>query len=108
MKEISDLDINRGIRRILVKHWVDLGRISVRTTQGRIRIHGFLQRIPGRNEALTIPIVERIFYDISRVNGVRKVYTTLENWIAEGGRWRPVEPQHTQKEHTTARNLIGN
>jgi hypothetical protein len=36
MMEMIDLDINRGVRRVLVKHWIDLGRISVRTTRGRV------------------------------------------------------------------------
>ena len=29
----TDLEINRAVRRIMVKHWIDLGCISVRTAK---------------------------------------------------------------------------
>ena len=73
----SDLDINRGVRRILVKHWIDLGRISVRSSQGRLLIRGSLLRIPGTTQELTTPIVDAIFYDIQRLRGVKHLTAHL-------------------------------
>lgn len=87
----SDLDVNRGVRRILVKHWIDLGRISVRSTQGNVFLRGRLLRLQGTKGDLTSPLVEAMFHDMERVPGVRGVTPNLENWIKDGGRWRVFE-----------------
>lgn len=88
MPGAADLDINRAVRRILIKHWIDLGRIAVRSTRGRLMIYGNLKRITGRDEPLGPPVVEAIFHDIQRINGVVAVGAHLDNWTNEGGRWR--------------------
>ncbi len=86
-----DLEINRAIRRILVKHWIDLGRISVHSMRGRVAIYGLLQRIEGRMEPLAGPVLDAMFRDIQRIPGVHAVRPHLDNWTNEGGRWRPIE-----------------
>lgn len=87
----SDLDINRAVRRILVKHWVDLGRLSIRSSKGRVLIRGLLRRIPGADQPLTTPIVEAMFYEASRIRGVSQITAYLENWTRDQGRWRPTD-----------------
>ena len=96
----SDLDINRAVRRVMVKHWVDLGRISIRSSQGRVLIRGRLLRIPGRDDPLTTPIVEAMFTDVARLRGVSAVQVHLENWIKDSGRWKPFE-RHSTKVDTS-------
>ncbi len=87
-----ELEVNRNIRRILVRHWIDLGRLSIRSSAaGRVSIYGSLQRIPGTKDRLAPPIVESIFNEIKRVRGVRMVIMDLKNWTSEAGRWRPSE-----------------
>jgi len=89
MNNQSDLDTTRHVRRILVKHWIDLGRLSVRCDRGRILVRGLLQRIPGTQQELTTPLVDAIFYELGRIKGVSRVTPYLDNWSNEGGRWRP-------------------
>lgn len=96
MTQNSDLDINRAARRILVKHWIDLGRISVHTTRGRVAIYGVLRRIEGRLETLTGPVVDNIFRDLDTIKGVQIVRPHLDNWTNDGGRWRPCEQARHQ------------
>jgi hypothetical protein len=84
-----DLDINRGVRTILVKHWIDLGRLSVRSSDGKVWIRGALLRIAGVNEELSAPIVEAMFAEIKRIKNVRQIYTALENWNNDSGSWVP-------------------
>jgi hypothetical protein len=94
MPSSSDLDINRAIRRIMVKHWVDLGRISIRTTGGRVLMRGLLRRIEGCAQAdFTSATVEAMFYEISRIKGIQRVTAHFENWLSEGGRWKLTEPK---------------
>jgi len=91
MTVLNDLDVNRSIRRVMVKHWIDLGRVSVRSTQGRVLIRGTLQRVPGTPSELTTPLVEAMMAEMKRLPGVRRIQAHLDNWIQEGGRWRPHE-----------------
>lgn len=98
----TDLDINRAIRRLLVKHWIDLGRISVRTTGGSVSIFGLLQRVEGRAEPLTPPTVEGMMYEIRRIDSVKAVRAHLDNWINDGGRWRQHERASLQDQQEDA------
>ena len=86
----ADLDINRNVRTILVRHWIDLGRLSVRSSAGRLWITGGLFRITGIKEELTTPIVESIFADIKRVKDLAGIHANLENWTDDSGSWRPI------------------
>jgi len=88
---LSDLDINREIRRILVRHWVDLGRLSIRTTSSVSYVCGSLLRISGVSEPFSPPIVTALFTEIQRIRGIRRVNIELDNWTETGGGWRPVE-----------------
>lgn len=98
----TDLDINRAVRRVLVKHWIDLGRVSIRTTAGRIMIFGVLRRIEGHRDNLNPSSVEAMFYEIQRIRGVQHVRTHFDNWINEGGRWRPYERSDLSDRQRTA------
>lgn len=82
-----DLDINRAVRTVLVKHWIDLGRLSVRSTDGKLYIRGALSRIAGINEELTSAIVDAMFSEIKRIRNLRQVYPLLENWTNDSGSW---------------------
>ncbi|MFO7870574.1 MAG: hypothetical protein R6V03_03985 [Kiritimatiellia bacterium] len=92
MTRQSDLDINRHIRRVLVRHWIDLGRLSIRTYNGSAIIRGRLERIPGNEEGLTSAIVEGMFREMKRAAGIRRVKAEFENWTDRDGGWKPVQP----------------
>lgn len=87
----ADLDINRKARMILVRHWIDLGFISLRSSNGRLTIRGSLAKIFGQKEELTPPAVESMFNDIKRIPGVTRVQTEIENWTNSGGLWQPIK-----------------
>lgn len=100
----EDLRINRDVRKILVKHWLDLGRLSVRSSLGRLMIRGSLERIRGVKEELTPPIVNEMFRKIKQIKSVVRLSVELDNWANDDGRWVPVDkskktalgvPQHT-------------
>jgi hypothetical protein len=87
----NDLDICREIRRVMVKHWIDMGRISVRSQKGNVMLYGHLQRIEGAQSALIAPLVDEIMRQVGRIKGVRIARSYFENWRFEDGRWRQVE-----------------
>ena len=87
----EDLRINRDVRKILVKHWLDLGRLSIRSSLGRLMIRGSLERIRGVKEELTPPIVNEMFRKIKQIKNVVRMSVELDNWANDDGRWVPVD-----------------
>jgi len=104
MSSQTDLDISRQIRRLMVRHWIDLGRLSIRSTGGRVLLCGTFKRIDGVNDPLTTPIVEGIFRDIRQAKNVRFVGAHLENWTNAGGMWRPVEGTESNDDKSSAKS----
>ena len=92
----ADLDINRDVRKVMVRHWIDLGKLSCRSTSGRLSVRGSLQRIAGVREELTAAIVEIIFSDLKKIRGVVHITPELENWSITMGKWRPLDKVKTQ------------
>lgn len=97
-----DLEINRGVRRVLVRHWIDLGRISVRTISGKVHIRGTLERITGVKEPLSGAILEAMFADIRRLRGIARLNVELENWHNKSGLWHS-----TGKPAQTGSGILG-
>jgi hypothetical protein len=91
MNTTNDLDINRHIRKVLVRHWIDLGRLSIRTTKGKVAIHGHLDRIAGSQERLSESIVDAMFNEIDKINGVERITVDLANWVNSEGKWVPLD-----------------
>ena len=87
----EDLKINREVRKVLVKHWLDLGRMSIRTAQGKLMMRGFMERIRGVKEDLTPVIVNDIFNRIKRINGITRMTIDIDNWKNEDGQWVKVD-----------------
>jgi hypothetical protein len=94
----ADIEVNRRIRRVFIKHWIDLGRLSIRSMSGRVVVYGTLRRITGFKEDLTPPIVESIFYEAKKTPGVTRLDAHLENWTADGGLWKKVEADRAAAE----------
>lgn len=95
VNEITDLEINRSVRRVFVKHWIDLGRISVRTTRGNVMLYGTLQRIESHREDLRPTTVEQMMYEIRRIKGLHLVRSHFDNWVSESGHWKPLDTKRT-------------
>jgi len=95
----TDLEINRNIRRVLVRHWVDLGRLRMSCANGRICIRGVLLKIPGQGSTALAPAnVDTIFQDLKRIQNVKWVSGELENWTDGTGSWLPVGQQKGSQE----------
>lgn len=86
----SDLDINCAVRRVLVRHWIDLGRISIRTTSGVSHLSGELRRLPNMTPALNGQQVAEILLEIRRAPSVRRINPSFTNWTETAGGWQPV------------------
>ena len=99
VQAITRLEMNRKVRAILVRHWLDLGRLSIMVTPGALRLHGSLCRLPGSETPLSSQIIEAIFRDLTMIQGINRVNSDFDNWKQDvpGGRWRLIEKVATQQ-----------
>lgn len=92
------LAINRKVRRILVGHFIDLGRLAFTVYPDRILFRGSLVRMEGAPGELTPDLVRTVFDSIlSAVSSVNRVSTQFDNWVQRGPRdWEPLSRRHGQ------------
>ena len=88
---VSDLDINRGVRKVFVRHRVNLGWLSIGSHGGSLFVHGDLQLLPGADTELSSSMVTSIFKEVKRCEGITRTTVELNNWIydSSGDSWRP-------------------
>jgi len=74
-----DLEINCRVRRVLVRHWIDLGKVSIRTSRCVVTLSGSLMRLShvAPNVDAATPAV--IFEEIKRIADVRRLQLKLDN-----------------------------
>ncbi len=91
-KGLSSLEINREVRRILVAHWIDLGRVSIHSVKVAAYIRGTLQKLPGADSSVNAACIEAIHDKIRRIPGVRHIHMQLDNWVkgTAGGGWESI------------------
>ena len=74
-----DLDINCRVRRVLVRHWIDLGKISARTSRCVVTLSGSLLRLPHVAPNIDAATPGSIFEEIKRIPDVRRLQLNLDN-----------------------------
>lgn len=90
MNSLSPTDrceLYRQIRVVLVRHFIDIGRLSIHIAPAKVRLHGVLTRLPGVDSKLTPQVVDSIINEIRHIRGVHRVLADFENWrqIGAGG-----------------------
>lgn len=90
MNRLSDLHMNCAVRHVLVRHWIDLGKISIRTVSGVSYLSGALCRLPQVTPALSGRKVGEILAEIRHVPLVRRVEPNFTNWCESVGGWEPI------------------
>lgn len=88
MNGCTDLDINCYVRKVLVRHWIDLGRVSMRTTRGVVRLSGELRTLRNPKDELSTALILTILTEIRRIKNVRRITTDFINWVYKDGMWQ--------------------
>ena len=101
-----DLEVNREVRKELIRHWIDLGKVSIRSTNGRVWVRGSLSRIAGVREELTSSIVDTLLSDMRRIRGVVAFNAEFDNWTNATGKWQPAEKSQRAVSNITSRETI--
>lgn len=89
--EHSNLEVTKEVRRVLVMHWIDLGRLSVHTLKDSVHIRGSLAKLPGADSPLTSASVDVIYKKIRTAVKERRLHMEFDNWIlnSASGAWEP-------------------
>ena len=97
--EQSDQDINRGVRGVLARHWVDLTKTNFLSRPGILRMRGEMRRLGAEASSPIQPQVQdTLDQELKRVNGVRTVQYALANWRrGEEGEWHPVGKRKSRR-----------
>ncbi|MEI6210044.1 MAG: hypothetical protein WCR06_00320 [bacterium] len=88
---ISDLEINRNVRRVFVRYNINLGWVSITSCRGSVRITGVLSLLPGSHETLDAAFVATLFKMLRQTQGVSHITAGLTNWEHDGtlDGWKP-------------------
>lgn len=94
--QVERMEIFRKIRVVLVRHMIDIGRLSIRISMNRVHLHGSLSRLPGVTTELTPAVVRTIFSELGMIRGIRRVDGDFDNWKQMdqlGIAWSPIQPK---------------
>lgn len=94
--QVERMEIFRQIRVVLVRHMIDIGRLSIQITMSRVSLCGSLCRLPGVTMELTPSIIRTIFSELGMIHGIRRVEGDFENWKQTdrlGVAWSPIQPK---------------
>ncbi len=83
-------EIVREIRVVLVRHFIDLGRLVINVSIRGAQIRGTLVKLPGSSQRLTPAVVGVILEELHRIKSVKKIMVDFDNWTQDGtfGPWR--------------------
>jgi len=107
-RQVPDLETNLNVRKILVRHQIDLGWLSHHACRGTVYIQGDLLPLPGLESVLTPPMVGALFDEIGSAGGVCNVVIELNNWFHNSLKnvWQPAEGAAVPKGLATESNAF--
>ena len=83
----SSIDITKSIRQILVKNWLDMGKIRIQVAGKTVIIRGRLTKSRD-DDPVTGQYIEGLETALRGVKGVKNFRWNLDDWVHERGAWR--------------------
>ncbi len=89
----TDFRINSAVRRILVRHWLDLRQVEYQTVNCVVTIRGKFKKLKeaiqdtkkGDDlEAAAMMVIEQ---ELSRIPNVKRINMNIMGWAKLGGKW---------------------
>jgi hypothetical protein len=88
MADASDTEITAAVRKVLVKHWVDVSRIRIRVTRGVLILTGTIDKIYGAEGGpVDRSFLSSLDQGLQAVKGLRRIRYQFGNWAKDGGEW---------------------
>jgi hypothetical protein len=84
------VDITKAVRQILIKSWLDLGKIRIQVAGKTVIIRGRL--VKNRDDdPVNGLFIEQIEQKIRGIKGLKQLRWTLDSWEFDRGEWRKKE-----------------
>jgi hypothetical protein len=89
----TDFRINAAIRRILVRHWLDLRCVDYHTVNCVITIQGRFKKLKEaiqdtkKGDDIEPTVMAAIEYELLKIPNVKRVNMKIVGWTKFGGKW---------------------
>ena len=90
---VARAEIYRQVRTVLVRHLIDVGRLTIQISMNHLHLQGTLRRLSGVTAVLTSQNIHAIFSELRLIRGVRRVNGEFDNWRQMddvGASWVPI------------------
>lgn len=86
-------ELYRKVRSVFVRHWIDLGRLSVHLSGTGLHLHGHLMKLPSSGAELSAPAVQELMDELARLHRSIRLDAQFDNWQLSAGNWLPKSDQ---------------
>jgi hypothetical protein len=84
---MGEVDLTATVRRILIKNWIDMGRIRLQVAGKTVILRGEVRKSGEGHEPVNGLFIEELERQIQAAKGVRFVRWIIEGWKQEKGKW---------------------
>ncbi|MCU0724489.1 MAG: hypothetical protein MUE73_01670 [Planctomycetes bacterium] len=88
---MADVDLTSAVRKILVKNWIDMGKVRLQVAGKTVILRGQVRKSGEGHDPVNGLFLEELERQIMAAKGVRFVRWILEDWKQDRGKWVPGE-----------------
>jgi hypothetical protein len=85
------VETTKAVRTILVKSWLDMGKIKIQVAGKTVIIRGRLTKSRADDDPVNGMFIEQLEQKISNLKEVKFIRWSLDDWKHERGQWRTKE-----------------
>jgi hypothetical protein len=85
---MGSTDVTQAVRRVLVKNWLDMGKIRIQVAGGTVIVRGRLMRARGEDQVNEL-FIEQLEQQLRGTKGLKQLRFSLDDWEHDRGRWVP-------------------
>lgn len=89
---MGSTDVMQAVRRVLIKNWLDMGKIRLQVAGSTVILRGVIRKSRGE-EPVNGLFLEQVEQQIRATKGVKQLRMHLEDWVFDRGEWRRKETE---------------
>ena len=83
---MANVDLTKAVRTLLIKNWLDVGKIRLQVAGGNVLIRGRIAKSRAE-ESVNGLFIEHLEQAIRAMKGVKNLRWILEDWEFDRGKW---------------------
>ncbi len=84
---MGNADLTSAVRRVLVKNWLDMGKIRIQVAGSTVIIRGRIVKSRA-DEPVSGMVIEDLDTQVRATKGVKNLRWALEDWAHDRGKWK--------------------